>query len=63
MDAEDEGDMILNLRVLGVVLDLGFPNISLISAHVNSFQFEQLFTQDEMIDSILLISRSILTDA
>ena len=32
MDAEDEGDMILDLRVLGVVLDLGFPNISLISA-------------------------------
>ena len=39
LDAEDEGDVILDLgtvnldlRVLGVVLDLGFSNISLVSA-------------------------------
>ena len=32
LDVEDEGDVNLDLGVLGILLDLGFSNISLIRA-------------------------------
>ena len=63
IDPEDEGDVNLDLSsrsCLGSRIFQHFIDQSCL--HVNSCQFEQLFTQDEMKEIILLISRSILTD-
>ena len=61
IDAEDEGDVELDICDLRVLWNLGHC-IDLRCLHVKSCQFDQLFTQDQMKEIILLISWYILTD-
>ena len=60
MDAVDEWDVEFDTDDLGVVSSQDL--IDQCCLHVNSFQFEQLFTQDEMKGIIILTSKSILAD-